>query len=237
MTNNHNIIAELTQNNSINLYTITPKQKEIKTYKKRIILNSNIGFSYLKTNNYQVIEKFIKQNEVDFQDISYQRKISQDQNDYGTYFEISEDYLELSPQKKAIVDAYIDGAFASSKPKKLISDNQEVEYPYLIDTSSEIKIIRNTFGTSYQLGINLCLPIELYILQLLEANQILRLKDIKCRKQAELFTITPYKEISLKELQELCELGLVPNSTYKDLLESTKQNSKIVRIMKQKKGN
>lgn len=237
MISSNNIIAELTQNNTIKLYTKTPKRKEIVAYKKRILLSPNIGFSYLKTNNYQVIEDFIKKEQINFQDISYRRKLSKEQDDYGTYFEISENYHELDPKKRKLVDAYIEGAFERNNPKQIISDSNEVEYPYLIDTSSNIEILRNTFGVAYQIGVNLCLPHELYILQLLEANQISKLNDTRFRKQAELFTITPYKEISLESVEELEKLGLIPIDTYNHLLDSTKQTGKILRLMQKQKGN
>ena len=122
MQNYNNFIIDLKQDESIDIYTLIPKRKNIEEYKKSVLLKNPICLSYLRSNNYETIEKFIKSREINIEDISYTKKQAKTSEEIGEYSEISESYFNLDYQKRIIVDAYFEGAFQDLRPKHLKSD-------------------------------------------------------------------------------------------------------------------
>ncbi|MGM9882522.1 MAG: hypothetical protein ACI31S_06775 [Bacilli bacterium] len=229
MKNYDKFIINLRQDESIDIYTLIPKKKDIEEYKKRVLLKSPICLSYLRSNNYETIEKFIKSREINIEDISYSKKILNNIEVMSEYSEFLESYFDLDCKKRIILDAYFEGIFQDLKPKHLILNNSSIEYEYLIDTSTIINKSINRFGINYQLGANLCLPRELYLLQLLESGSIDEIPDIQIRKQTELFNIKLYKNISLNTLKELCELNIIPFEIYNSLILKIQGQRKILK--------
>lgn len=183
------------KDSSIDVYTMRPNNEKIREYKKNVLEEDNLFYSF-KTNYYEIITIFKRKKEFKILNIDNYFKIEKmvDINDY-----------DKDIQNKIIED-YIDGKYTFICPKKTFLINRDNYFDkkiyYFLESQ---RIRRKTLNKNriYEIKNILNLPKKLYLLQLLEQGRFKELENEDIDDLLELFDISFSKNISTTDFNNI----------------------------------
>jgi len=160
----------------------------------------------LKTNSSKVAKDFDILEEVSFATIDHDYYDPLGPNDYSE--------LRVIEIRKDILERYFYGEYDGILPVSVYSydDKFNKEYIHRFLKTEELEEKNVNFLRSWEFNNLIDLPRELYLLQLLLLGKYDRVVSENIRKQLGLFDINYLKSISLLDLKDMLENGLVSGS-------------------------
>ncbi len=211
--------------NRINVYDVEAKKEELKQYRKFILENyqrKNHDLVYsLQGNDYDVFQTFLAN------DTSIlERELNLDQKDKFGFTKWTK--LKVMPTRcDYIVEDYLDGKYDEKIAKRIIPSKPTLA---LLITQPKKDIICKEY---YKIDNLLLLPNELYILQFLLQNKLLRLKNEDIDEQLKLFEKSFCKSFPLYLTKDLISFGVV-NDNFEQIVNKAKMGEKILKRIKNK---
>lgn len=223
--------------NSIDIYNIDPKEDEIKKYRKRVLHKAKKQeplFYYLKTNCSDTIETLKNSSNLDFRLLSYENESVLDCGTWSNLYEINES--ELDRDQEDIIESYIEGHYDKLPIIKVFQydwekDNNE-ELFRLIKPKSHYIASTNSHGNVYEIDDMLNLPRNLYLLHLLKQGKYATIVDERLINLLKMFEINYVKNVKLKDIEEIIEIGLI-NDSMKNVIKKAETASKVFKKIKQ----
>lgn len=223
--------------NSIDVYTMNPKEEELKRYRKNVMRRQKVEemFYSLKTNCPNTLTKFNTNEDVDIKFLDYDNDTVIDVGYWSSLnpMENVEPYEKEMQQK--IIENYIEGVYDSVKPVKVFDYNWEddvtTDLNRLLKTEPEKIVCIHSRGNTWEIKNLINLPKSLYLLHLLQHGQYGRLIFENITKQLSLFDIEYLKSISIMDIKNVIETGLVSGTLY-DAVSRADVGSKILQKRK-----
>ena len=193
------------------IYEMKGDNEKIRKYKKGVISrHKNDGLVYsLKTNCHRIKSMFDEANEsseIHLCDLDYYTA-------RGSYFGEEYSRLQLLELEKDTIERYILGLYDDLVPINVINylkDRKDIVHRFLKTGGLEGKQV--SIRMNWEFNNLIDLPRELYLLQLLLLGKYDRVVSENIRKQLGLFDINYLKSISLLDLKDMLETGLVSGS-------------------------
>ena len=190
------------------IYEMKGDSEKIKRYKKGVISRNKVQdlFCSLKTNSSRAAKDFDILEEVSFATIDHDYYDPLGPNDYSE--------LRVIEIRKDILERYFYGEYDGILPVSVYSydDKFNKEYIHRFLKTEELEEKNVNFLRSWEFNNLIDLPRELYLLQLLLLGKYDRVVSENIRKQLGLFDINYLKSISLLDLKDMLETGLVSGS-------------------------
>lgn len=227
--------------NNIDVYTMNPKVEELKRYRKNVMRRQKTEdiFYRLKTNCPDTIERIRRWSNIDIKLLNY---------DEDTIIVVR---LGVKPWSKfqlmgnvepcekkvqqQIIERYIEGEYDSINPLKVLNCNwNDVkcdEFNRLLQTEGARIVIKNSQGNVWEIKNMINLPRSLYLLHLLQQGKYGELISENITRQLSLFDIEYLKSISIMDIKEMIETGLVSGTLF-DAVSRADVGSKILQKRK-----
>lgn len=223
--------------NNIDVYTMNPKVEELKKYRRNVMRRQKIEdmFYSLKTNCPNTINKFNTNEDIDIKFLDYDNDTVIETG----YWSRLRPMKDVEPYEKEmqqeIIERYIEGVFDSIRPVKVFDYNWEdditTELNRLLTTEHEKIVNIHSRGNTWEVKNIINLPKSLYLLHLLQHGQYGRLIFENITKQLSLFDIEYLKSISIMDIKNVIETGLVSGTLY-DAVSRADVGSKILQKRK-----
>lgn len=206
--------------NNIDIYTMNPKLEELKRYRKNVMKRQKIEemFYSLKTNCPNTLIKFNTSEDVDIKFLDYDNDTVIETGYWSRLCPMGDVGPYDKEIQQKIIENYIEGVYDSIRPVKVFDYNWEdditTEFNRLLQTEGARIVIKNSQGNVWEIKNMINLPRSLYLLHLLQQGKYGELISENITRQLSLFDIEYLKSISIMDIKEMIETGLVSGTLF-----------------------